>query len=263
MTGTSKFSLSGPSDDTTRKFLQHSQAQRVSTDTIIVSSLRAQYPGLQVTVIPADSCNLLAWASAGHATATPVEDPKDPFSAAIKWRQYIPPARRSGGQSGFLVDQVQFGKYMYKHKDLEVIMYVVNGRDGTGAYPQQYNNYILSSEQRKVDELITEASSWAYELHDEIWVYDGGWWQKSAELWDSVQKSEWSYVILPEDMKKSIIDDVEDFFNSKEIYEKLKVPWKRGIIYYGRFIAGSFTNRRADSSLKAHLAMERPSRSKP
>lgn len=34
-------------------------------------------------------------------------------------------------------------------------------------------------------------------------------------------------------MKNAIRNDVENFYDSRDTYEKLKVPWKRGIIYYG------------------------------
>ena len=36
-------------------------------------------------------------------------------------------------------------------------------------------------------------------------------------------------------MKNAIRNDVENFYDSRATYEKLKVPWKRGIIYYGAF----------------------------
>jgi SpoVK/Ycf46/Vps4 family AAA+-type ATPase len=39
--------------------------------------------------------------------------------------------------------------------------------------------------------------------------------------------------ILDADMKESIRSDVDRFFSSRETYQNLKVPWKRGIIYYG------------------------------
>lgn len=64
-------------------------------------------------------------------------------------------------------------------------------------------------------------------------VFDGGFWQKSQELYRSIDKSSWDDVILDPDMKASIRNDVLRFFSSRERYEKLRVPWKRGIIYYG------------------------------
>ena len=223
-----------PSDDTTEQFFHHSSAQRVSTDTVIVEALKRQYPQLELTIAPAGICNLLNYAAAGYAKATPLEDPKSPFTSSLKWRQYIPPARRIDQQPGIIAEQVLFGKYMYAWKEHEFVLYVVNGRDGTQYYPQIVNNYILSSAEKHVlDGLIMEASRWSIELHNEVWVFDGGYWQKSAELWQSVQQSEWKDVILDEDMKQSIIEDADNFFNSRDTYMNLKVPWKRGIIYYG------------------------------
>ena len=220
-------------DHTSQEYFHHSSAQRVSTDTVLVAALRQQYPELRLTVTPAPTCNLLAYAAAGFASVEPIEDPKDPFSSALKWRQYVPPARRMGGGGGALYNQVQFGKYMYKYKKSEFILYIASGRDGMTAYPQVFNNYILGTEQHVVDDLVMSASRWAINLHNEVWVFDGGWWQKSAELWQSVQNSEWENVILPREVKEAIIDDVEDFFSSEAVYRKLQVPWKRGIIYYG------------------------------
>ena len=40
-------------------------------------------------------------------------------------------------------------------------------------------------------------------------------------------------MILEKSKKEQIIADVDDFFGSRDTYEKLKVPWKRGVIYYG------------------------------
>ena len=59
-------------------------------------------------------------------------------------------------------------------------------------------------------------------------VFDGGYWQKDAALYASVQQAHWEDVILDEGMKKAIIADVETFYDSRDTYEKLKVPWKRG-----------------------------------
>jgi len=132
-----------------------------------------------------------------------------------------------------MAESLTFGKFMYKWNDQEVILYIAEGRDGGGYYPIVRNHYILTSNAHKVDELIRDATKWGRELHNEVWVFDQGWWQKSAQLYDSVQKASWEDVILDEDMKKALRTDVEGFFDSRETYQKLKVPWKRGIIYYG------------------------------
>jgi transitional endoplasmic reticulum ATPase len=223
------------SDLTGRQYFEHSSAKRVNTDVVLVEALRTQYPKLELVVSPVSRLNLLAYAAAGFAEAIPLEDGlKDPvYSVSLRSRQYIPAGRRLDSGTGFMAENLTFGKFMYKWKDQEVIMYIAEGRDGTEPYPIVRNHYILTSNSSKVDELIRDATQWGIELRNEVWVFDGGWWQKSSQLYESVQKASWKDVILDEDMKTALINDVETFFDSRETYQKLKVPWKRGIIYYG------------------------------
>ncbi|KAJ4374326.1 hypothetical protein N0V83_003067 [Neocucurbitaria cava] len=222
-------------DMTSLAYFDHSSAKRVNTDVVLVEALRTQYPDLDLVIAPEGRLNLLAYASAGFAKATPLEDSvNDPvYGLCLKWRTYAPPPRRLDSGSGVMVERIIFGKYLYKWKDQEFIVYIADGRDGMASYPSITNHYILTKMEHKVDALIKEATRWGAELHNEVWVFDGGYWQKSAQLYASVRNSTWDSVILDEDMKKSLIADVENFFDSQDTYQKLKVPWKRGIIYYG------------------------------
>jgi len=222
-------------DEAAREYFHHSSGQRVNTDIVLTEALRRQYPNLDLIVAPQRGLNLLAYASAGLATVSPLDDAiKDPvYGGAVAWRSFAPAPRRLDDGPGVFVDQVLFGKYSYKWKDQEFILYIASGRDGQSYYPDITVHYILTTEAHKVDALIKEATLWAQELHDEVWVYDQGYWQKSREMWNSVQKSRWEDVIMDDDMKKQIIGDVEHFFDGQDTYQNLKVPWKRGIIYYG------------------------------
>ncbi|KAF1937333.1 ATP-dependent Zn protease [Clathrospora elynae] len=228
-------SITSHEDMASLSYFDHSSAKRVNTDAVLVEAVRTQYPNLDLVIAPQGRLNLLAYASAGFAKATPLEDVvQDPvYGPGLKWRSYAPPARRLDTQPGVMVEHVTFGKYMYKWKDQEAILYIAEGRDGQASYPAITNHYILSNATHKVDALIQDATKWGAELHDEVWVFDGGYWQKSAELYSSVRKSTWDSVILDEDMKQSLIADVENFFDSQKTYQDLKVPWKRGVIYYG------------------------------
>ena len=229
------FALANNADTTGRSYFHNSSAPRINTDTVLVEALRIQYPNWDLAVVPRHAFNLIAYAYAGHATATPLEDAvHDPvYSVALKWRLYLPPARRLGGGDGAMAEDIIFGKFLYKWKDQEFIVYVADGRDGCMAYPAVSNHYILSHDSHKVDELIREATKWGVQLHNEVWVFDQGWWLKNRQLYEAVAKSSWENVILDEGMKKAIIADVENFFDGQDTYEKLQVPWKRGIIYYG------------------------------
>ena len=93
--------------------------------------------------------------------------------------------------------------------------------------------YVLSSSVESTNNLLLAAGPWSLELHGEVWVFDQGYWEKDPDLWRSVQKASWDDVILKQEKKDAIISDAQKFFDSKDTYERLNVPWKRGIIYYG------------------------------
>ncbi|KAM7214391.1 putative ATPase [Rhypophila decipiens] len=227
----------GAAENTTDQFFGHSSAKRVSTDAVIAKALRKQYPSLDLVISPSYNINFLAFAAAGHATYTPIADddtgPGGNLPASLGWTSYVPPARRLDGSPGFLAQGMEFAKFLYKWKDAEFVLYIVDGRDGTSAYPSVRNNYLLTTDVHKANALILDVGKWGNELHDEIWVYDNGGWRKNAELFQSVKNATWEAVILDEKMKKALINDHSTFFDARATYAKLKVPWKRGIIYYG------------------------------
>lgn len=220
-------------DETTNEFFKHSSAPRVNTDTVIARSLQKQYPNLALSIAPLSYCDLMAFAASGHAVCTPIEEQRESGPASLEWKAYLPPPRRINGGDGFVAKIPIFKKYLYHWNNIDFIVYLVNGRDGGGAYPAVKNYYILATEEEKTDDLILAAGSWGSSLHDEIWVYDGGSWTKNAELYESVRKASWDAVILDADMKSALIEDHLSFFRSRDTYQRLKVPWKRGIIYYG------------------------------
>lgn len=232
------FTLRPTTDTTTETYFHNGTAKRINTDLLLVGSLRQQYPTLHLTIVPVSGvlapCNLLSFAASGHAKAVEITE-RDGSSDALKWKFYIPPARRLDGGNAVVVDNVVYGKFMYTWKEHEFIMYVANGRDGMEPYPRPENQYILGADEHVVNELVRACCDDALALHGQIWVYDKSIWQKDGELYQSVQKASWDDVILDEGMKKDIQVDVGRFFASRERYERLRVPWKRGVIVGGNY----------------------------
>lgn len=133
-----------------------------------------------------------------------------------------------------VLHEILFDKFLYKWNGHEFIVYIVDAKEGlVGAYPQGQLTFILSISEQLTQGLILAAGKWTSDLHDEIWVYDSGYWQKSKALYESIRNASWDSVIMDPERKKAVIDDHMRFFNSRHDYEKLKVPWKRGLIYYG------------------------------
>ena len=46
---------------------------------------------------------------------------------------------------------------------------------------------------------------YSQECHEEVLVFDQGYWQKNKELYQNIQKSNWEDVILGKERKKAII----------------------------------------------------------
>jgi len=215
-------------DGVYHEFHENSRAPRVNTDAYIIETIRKEYPSLHVSVSPSYTVNLLSYAASGNASATPVDADKS-IAKNLKWRLYLPPARRLEGGSGNLYDSIQFGKYLYKWKDHEYLVYCVNGSDGPYKIPMTY----LLGTPTANDLLLLAAGKYQHEIHNSVLVFDGGYWQQSSELWQAVQDSHWSDVILDEKMKKAIVGEITKFFESRDRYKKLRVGWKRGLIFYG------------------------------
>lgn len=75
---------------------------------------------------------------------------------------------------------------------------------------------------------------WQNELHEEIYVFNQGWWQKNHALWVEIQKANWDDIILKEKFKKDMKKDIFGFFDSESLYKSLAIPWKVDSIIISR-----------------------------
>lgn len=133
-----------------------------------------------------------------------------------------------------MAEAIFFAKYHYKWGTEDFIMYTVV----IGLTEVQYilkeprSGETTQSHSSVTDALIATIGQWGSQIPDAIYVYDG-YWYRSTALYEQVQKASWDKVILDPDMKKSLTDVSEKFFDSRDIYEEYGVPWKRGLIFYG------------------------------
>ncbi|ROV88987.1 hypothetical protein VMCG_10159 [Cytospora schulzeri] len=234
-------------DDITKTYFSHSSAPRVDTTGTIAASLKRQYPNLECTIThPYYPVDLLGFANAGHGLIHPIPDEPSkthpnastsashpgPLPSSLALTGYVPPSRGDG--RGVIIHDILFDRFLYKWNGHDFIIYIVSARDGlVGSYPQGKITFILSTSLDLANGLVLAAGKWFNDLHDEIWVFDQGAWKKSRELFESIRNAKWDNVIMDSERKRAIIDDHMSFYNGRESYKKLGVPWKRGVIYYG------------------------------
>ncbi|KAJ7129496.1 P-loop containing nucleoside triphosphate hydrolase protein [Mycena epipterygia] len=142
-----------------------------------------------------------------------------------------PVARTEGKVTGILFDQIEFGAFQAAWDKYDFIVYVVTWPSGFGTVTMYF--VLHEGPEDPARSLILKSGLWDQSLHDEIWVYNQGFWQKDHPLWVDIQKADWKDVILKDEFKKALHKDVYGFFKSEPIYRELAIPWKRGLIMHG------------------------------
>lgn len=234
------------------KYRTHFGNNSVDTEAAMVSALRLQYPSLKLTICDPAVHDLIGFAAAGKAKLS-VLDPNAhrvirqvkqasrktvdmnllPQPDAPRFMEQVnDESGEDAKEEGLFSNQVKFGRYLYKWEDQEYLVYLVDGIS-SGHWCSHY--YILceacqedekNMSSKATDRLMYAAASWAMESQDEILVFNHGRWEKDKELFKSVKSTSWEDVILEQEMKTSLVKDVEGFFDAKEIYKDLNVPWK-------------------------------------
>ena len=213
---------------------KHFSSNCVSTSKYLLSSLRGRYPDWIVT--PASGkTGLLAFAEGGNATAK--LDTRNDLYDGVRIAPHL--EKRTAKVSSGVTERVVFGKYDYRWKGHSFPFYYAEFVED-GRMMSYY--FILSRRDKSdgietaptwVDDLILTAAHWNEETHEEILVFDQQMWFKDSELYQSVKASTWDDVILNEEVKEALIQDVQGFFDNREAYKDLSVPWKRGVIFHG------------------------------
>lgn len=216
---------------------RHVSNTREDTELSVAELLRDSHPQHHVTRTSTSKVDLVGFAEAGHATATPRRE--SGFDAS---RVYKAPSSRLDREPGKLEDNVRFGSWEYKWEGRDFIIYTIEYRDvymrnfkHTFALAPRTGDDLVNSHgpHPDTDALLMIAGAWTKELHEEIYVYDDTRWNKSKELWKSVASSTWDDIVLDPAMKSTLVSDVESFFDNEELYHQLSVPWKRGVIFHG------------------------------
>ncbi|KAG6854887.1 hypothetical protein C0991_012077 [Blastosporella zonata] len=186
-------------------------------------ALRELYPGQSVVVTTDYNLNIL---NHPDVVAIPVE--KTPL---ITNTVFIPIARGAGAIPGLLVDLIQFGAFRLAWDKYDYLLFVVQFPSGMGMATARY--LVHDGPEDPSRRLLTAVGAWANQLHEEIWVFNEGYWQKDHDLWLDIQKGDWKDVILNDAFKKALKKDVYGFFSSEKIYKDLGIGWKRGLIMFG------------------------------
>jgi transitional endoplasmic reticulum ATPase len=234
----SQVSFRSSSDEGVYKaFRQNQSGSSISTELAVLEFLRNAYPDHNTTMVSRAWWDFIGFAAAGLAECN-IDTENDTYNAVRAYQKA--PGPRLGQEAGLLRDTVKYGRWNYTWHDHEYMIYEIVYETRSGG--SQDSLFILNSHTDEeanesdvtlIDQLMIAVGEWSCALHNDIYIFDNERWHKSPELWKSIQGSTWEDVILSPDMKSSLIEDVTGFFENKDLYKKLAVPWKRGVILHG------------------------------
>lgn len=120
-----------------------------------------------------------------------------------------------------------YEEFIVTYANAELLVYFVDGRDGTSPYGVTRNYYVVSGKEEEglVAAMLRQCGTWATSLHDEIWVFNGGFWSKDAELYRSVMKCESR--LLPKIDNDAVLTEVQQVGTMSSCTETLKKIWWR------------------------------------
>lgn len=95
------------------------------------------------------------------------------------------------------------------------------------------HHWIVADEKQLAEEFFNAVCEWSCEVRGEILVYHDGYFRKDKELFESIKSATFDNLILPHLLKRQIQNDFQQFFDSRDVYERYSIPWKRGAIFIG------------------------------
>jgi AAA+ superfamily predicted ATPase len=117
---------------------------------------------------------------------------------------------------------------LWRGQLLDVVLLTYSQR----CYPSRHT-WILADSKELAEAFFTEVCEWSSEVRSEVLVFQDGEWTKNKELFGSIKTATFDNLILGGNMKREIQDDFAQFFLSRQVYERYRIPWKRGVLFIG------------------------------
>ncbi|KAH7887583.1 P-loop containing nucleoside triphosphate hydrolase protein [Phlebopus sp. FC_14] len=222
--GTSDIGNNDQLENFYEKWVHQASAKHVNPELTASDVLHKLYPGHSLVISDDTRINPLALPGVQVETIS---------SNVVTNTRFASIPRRVGGDvPGALVESIIFGAFKLTWKTHDFIVHVMKVPVGQMGLRTVY--FILrAGTEELARQLLLSAGLFQDQLHDEIWVYNQGFWDKDKGLWIEIQNSSWDDVVMKDVAKAALQNDIYGFFKSEMVYKKLALPWKRGLIMYG------------------------------
>lgn len=95
------------------------------------------------------------------------------------------------------------------------------------------HHWIIAESEAIAEQFLRAVCEWTEPVQDEILVFEDGGWMTSQRLYDAIKSASFDDLVLPAELKHSLVADFSRFLSSRALYEQYGIPWKRGVMLTG------------------------------
>lgn len=200
-------------------------------------TLKDGHPNFVVSQVDKTSLDLLGYAKAGKAKATP--DAESDYITNLSF------SRETSSTDRTLKDKVLFAKYKYSWDDTDFFLFVLSPRDfrehdelhflltprGTAKYHDGVHP--------KTKELAKAVGQWTAQTSKKTLDFNSKPWEHHNYLeaadwaWETMPSIPWDDIIMDATAKTAMKEEATTFFTSLDLFKNFNLTWKRGIIFHG------------------------------
>jgi hypothetical protein len=183
----------------------------------VTEALRARCPGSHVLETDDARFDLCAYAEAGLCTI--VE--RSPGSSIV--------TSRWDANEQTAVHGVEHGVLDLRWRDTTFVVVHVTFDPENGSR----RTWLVAPSRHDAVALFAEVCRWNTEVRGEILVFENGGWKKSEDLYRTIRGATFDTLVLPDAVLTPLRNDCAGFFESRALYARYSVPWRRGILLTG------------------------------
>ena len=117
---------------------------------------------------------------------------------------------------------------LWQHQLLDVVLVTFS----QNCYATRHH-WIIADDKTIAQSFFKEVCDWTSEVRGEVLVFQDGEWSKNKKLFDAIRSATFENLVLADPLKQEIQKDFSQFFQSRELYDKHGIPWKRGVLFIG------------------------------
>jgi hypothetical protein len=180
--------------------------------------LAAHYCGKMVMKSSDYDFDVEEFAAAGYCTLRPHAEPRADVDA--HWDPIPGKIVRSYDQAWYRI--------AWEGAEVEVLRLTFPSACG-----EQTVRWLIADSPELADAFFSAVCIWNSTVAETIMVFQDGYWQKSRELYQAIQRATLDTLVLGGTLKEELYRDLAAFFDARPVYERANVAWKRGIVLIG------------------------------